>query len=40
MLPNATKQVAYLNEESAYFTGQTYKEARRVIMTDYVLARE
>jgi len=40
MLPNATKQVNYLAEESAYFTTQAFKEARRVTMADYTMARE
>ena len=40
MLPNATKQVNYLAEESAFFTSQCYKEARRVTMINYTLARE
>lgn len=40
MLPNATKQVNYLSEESAFFTSQCYKEARRVTMINYTMARE
>lgn len=40
MLPNATKQVNYLAEESAFFTAQAYKEARRVTMINYSMARE
>ena len=40
MLPNATKQVNYLAEESAFFTSQAYKEARRVTMINYTMARE
>jgi len=40
MLPNATKQVNYLSEESAFFTSQCYKETRRVTMINYTMARE
>lgn len=40
MLPNATRQVNYLQEESSYFTSQCFKEARRVVMVDYTMARE
>ena len=40
MLPKETKTVAYLSEESAFFTNQCWKEARRVIMMDYAMARE
>lgn len=40
MLPNASKQVNYLGEESAFFTSQVYKEVRRVTMIDYTMARE
>jgi len=40
MLPRETRQVEYLKEESAYFTNQTFKEARRVLMLDYTMARE
>jgi len=40
MLPNATKQVNYLAEESAFFTSQCYKETRRVTMINYTMARE
>jgi len=40
MLPNATKQVNYLGEESAFFTSQCYKETRRVTMINYTMARE
>ena len=40
MLPNATKQVNYLGEESAFFTTQCYKETRRVTMINYTMARE
>lgn len=40
MLPNASKQVNYLSEESAFFTSQCYKETRRVTMINYTMARE
>jgi len=40
MLPNASKQVNYLGEESAFFTSQCYKETRRVTMINYTMARE
>ena len=40
MLPNASKQVNYLAEESAFFTSQAYKEARRVTVINYTMARE
>jgi hypothetical protein len=40
MLPKETKQLEYLKEESAFFTNQTFKEARRVLMLDYAMARE
>ena len=40
MLPNATQQVNYLEEESNYFSTQTWKESRRTVMMDYALARE
>ena len=40
MLPNATKQVNYLGEESAFFTTQCYKETRRTTMINYTMARE
>jgi hypothetical protein len=40
MLPNASKQVNYLGEESAFFTTQCYKETRRVTMINYTMARE
>ena len=30
----------YLEEESAFFTAQAYKEARRITMIDYAMARE
>lgn len=40
MLPKETRQVNYLEEESAYFTGQCFKEARRVTMGNYAMARE
>ena len=40
MLPKETKKVEYLAEESAYFTNQVWKEARRVIMLDYAMGRE
>ncbi len=40
MLPKETKKVEYLSEESAYFTNQCWKEARRVIMMDYAMGRE
>jgi len=40
MLPNSTRQVNYLEEESAFFTSQVYKEVRRCTMLDYALARE
>jgi len=39
MLPVETKKVEYLGEESAFFTNQCFKEARRVVMQDYALAR-
>lgn len=39
MLPAETKKVAYMAEESAYFTNQCYKEARRVVMQDYAGGR-
>jgi hypothetical protein len=32
--------VNYLEEESNYFSTQTWKESRRTIMMDYALARE
>ena len=40
MLPNATKQVNYLGEESSFFTSQCYKETRRVTIINYTMARE
>ena len=40
MLPNASKQVNYLSEESAFFTSQCYKETRRTTMINYTMARE
>jgi len=40
MLPNATKQVNYLGEESAFFTSQAYKETRRCTMINYTMSRE
>lgn len=40
MLPNASKQVNYLGEESSFFTAQCYKETRRVTMINYTMARE
>jgi len=40
MLPNASKQVNYLGEESAFFTSQAYKEARRVTVINYTMARD
>lgn len=40
MLPQETKKVEYLAEESAYFTNQSWKEARRVVMLDYAMSRE
>ena len=40
MLPNASKQVQYLSEESAFFTTQCYKETRRTTMINYTMARE
>jgi hypothetical protein len=40
MLPNATQQVNYLEEESNYFTTQVWKESRRTVMMDYAMARE
>lgn len=40
MLPNATRQVNYLGEESAFFTSQAHKEARRVTMINYTMGRE
>lgn len=40
MLPNATQQVNYLEEESNYFSNQTWKETRRTVMMDYAMARE
>jgi hypothetical protein len=39
MLPEETKKVAYLSEESAYFSNQCYKESRRVVMSDYAIGR-
>lgn len=39
MLPSETRKAEYLAEEAAYFTNQCYKEARRVVMHDYALAR-
>lgn len=39
MLPADSKKVAYMAEESAYFTNQCHKEARRVIMQDYAGSR-
>lgn len=39
MLPQETKKVAYLAEESAFFSNQCFKEARRVVMQDYVVGR-
>jgi hypothetical protein len=35
MLPNDTRKLEYLQEESSYFTNQTFKECRRVVMLDY-----
>lgn len=40
MFPTETSKVAYLAEESAFFTNQTWREARRVIMLDYAMGRE
>lgn len=40
MLPNATQQVNYLEEESNYFSTQLWKEGRRTVMMDYTMARE
>jgi hypothetical protein len=40
MLPNATQQVNYLEEESNFFSNQLWKEGRRTIMMDYAMARE
>lgn len=40
MLPRETQKVNYLADESAYFTNQTFREARRVVMIDYTMARE
>ena len=40
MLPNATQQVNYLEEESNYFSTQVWKESRRTVMMDYSMARE
>jgi len=40
MLLQATRQVNYLEEESAFFTAQCYKEARRITMIDYAMGRE
>lgn len=40
MLPKETAKVNYMAEESAYFTNQTFKEARRVVMLDYTMSRE
>ena len=40
MLPNATQQVNYLEEESNYFSTQLWKEGRRTVMMDYAMARE
>ena len=40
MLPNASKQVNYLGEESSFFTSQCYKETRRTTMINYTMARE
>lgn len=40
MLPKDTKKGEYLVEESAYFTNQSWKECRRVVMLDYALGRE
>lgn len=40
MLPNASKQVNYLGEESAFFTTQCFKETRRTTMINYTMARE
>jgi hypothetical protein len=39
MLPTETRKLEYLSEESAYFTNQVYKEARRIVMQDYVIGR-
>ena len=40
MLPNASKQVNYLGEESAFFQTQCFKETRRTTMINYTMARE
>jgi hypothetical protein len=35
-----TKEVELLKEEAEYFTNQCFKEVKRVVMSDYYLARE
>ncbi len=35
-----TKEVELLKEEAEYFTNQCFKEDKRVVMSDYYLARE
>ena len=40
MLPKENQKLEYLREESAYFTNQSWKECRRVVMLDYALGRE
>lgn len=40
MLPEQTKRLNYLADESAYFTNQTFKDSRRLLMVDYTMARE
>jgi hypothetical protein len=35
-----TKEVELLKEEAEYFTNQCFKEVKRVVMSDYDLARE
>lgn len=40
MLPQQSRRLEYLNYQASFFTNQIYKEARRVIMLDYTMARE
>jgi len=39
MLPETTREVDQLRDEVEYFTNQCYKEARRVTLMDYDMAR-
>ena len=40
MLPETTREVDQLRDEVEYFTNQCYKEARRVTLMDYDMARQ